>query len=82
MSQARKPQSTPRPPLWAVIIFSAARLKNVREIVFHVFSSHILLSGGRNDDHGRCLLFDTPLDLIGRHINQAVFRTTFHIGTR
>jgi hypothetical protein len=30
----------------------------------------------------QCLLFDTPLDLIGRLIKQTVFQTTFHIGTR
>jgi hypothetical protein len=29
-----------------------------------------------------CLLFDTPLDLINRHINQTIFQTTFHIETR
>jgi hypothetical protein len=29
-----------------------------------------------------CLLFDTPLALIGRHINQIVFQTTFHVETR
>jgi hypothetical protein len=29
-----------------------------------------------------CLLFDTPLDLIGRHINQLVFQTTFHVEMR
>jgi hypothetical protein len=43
----------------------------------------VIVSGaGRNDDHSRCLLFDTPLDLIDRHVNQTVFQTTFHIGTR
>jgi len=35
-----------------------------------------------DDDHSRCLLFDAPLDLIGRHIKQTVFQTTFHIGMR
>src|SRR5215470_1733720 len=30
----------------------------------------------------RCLLFDTPLDLISRHINQAIFQITFHVETR
>jgi hypothetical protein len=65
------------PAVRALIIVSGARRINVREILFHIF-----LSRGRNDDHSRCLLFDTPLDLIGRHIKQTVFRTTFHIGTR
>jgi len=65
------------PAVCAVIIVPAARQKNIREIVFYIF-----LSGGRNGDHIRCLLFDTPLDLIGRHINQTFFRTTFHIRTR
>src|SRR5688572_13094728 len=32
--------------------------------------------------HLICLLFDTPLDLIGRHINQTVFHTTFHVEMR
>jgi hypothetical protein len=46
------------------------------------FSPYIFLCDGRNGDHSRCLLFDTPLDLIGRLIKQTVFQTTFHIGTR
>jgi hypothetical protein len=30
----------------------------------------------------RCLLFDTPIDLIGGRINQTFSQTTFHVETR